>query len=192
MPLTLGRQRLFIACDLPVHIKTRLASLQTILQQSGSDTKWVEPHNIHLTLKFLGDTPQGSTRDIAKLLDKVFKDHKSFVVKLDRLSAFPSRHAPRIIWAGLENGQWLKKMAVSLETNLLALGFARDNKPFAAHMTLGRVRSPRNRAALADLLLYIQDNFKEEVFRIDNVTLFESRLSVDGPAYHALHKTKLA
>lgn len=188
----MSRQRLFIACDLPADIKTRLASLQKFLQQSGSDTKWVEPHHIHVTLKFLGDTPSQKTRDIVKLIDKIFKDQKSFVVKLDRLGAFGSRHAPRIIWAGLEDDQALKKMAASLETNLSSLGFIKEDKPFRAHVTLGRVRSGRNRVALADLLTHAQESFKEEIWRIDNVTLFESQLSADGAAYHVLHKVKLA
>jgi 2'-5' RNA ligase len=191
MPQTVSRQRLFIASDPPVSVKTHLASLQKTLRQSGSDTQWVEPHNIHLTLKFLGDTLPEKTRDIAVLLDKIFKDQKSFVARLDCLGAFPSRHAPRIIWVGLRDDQTLGKMAGALETALFPLGFAKEDRPFQAHMTLGRVRSARNRVALADLLTHARESFKEEIFRIDNVTLFESRLSTSGPAYLGLHKVRL-
>ncbi len=183
--------RLFVACDLPAHVKTRLAAVQKMLQQSGADVKWAEPHNLHLTLKFLGATDREKIPEIKKALDALSRGQKSFVAQLDRLGVFGPPSAPRVIWAGLRDETPLRKIALAVEKGLLPLGFPQEARRFQAHLTLGRIRSSRNRVALADLLANAQETFKEEAMRVDNIALFESLLDAAGPVYNDLHRIRL-
>ncbi len=184
----LALKRLFVAVELPQNIKERLTNLEEELKKSGADAKWVEPQNIHLTIKFLGGVPEEKTEEIQKLLSDLFVSRKPFCVTLDRLGCFPSAGSARIIWAGLEDkNKTLKAMAGVLDEALDKAGFEKETKEFQSHATLARLRSPRNKIALIEKINHLNQDFRPQTFTIDNITLFESRLSPKGPSYSVIH-----
>ncbi|MFH0940278.1 MAG: RNA 2',3'-cyclic phosphodiesterase [Candidatus Omnitrophota bacterium] len=183
MPL-LEQKRLFIAIELPPDVKKRLQSMQNELKKYGPDIKWVEPENIHLTLKFLGGVRVEDAEKIGELLGKDFSSKKSYKVTLYRLGCFPSLRAPRILWAGFEDKQNNSKKIARL------LGGSLNDKEFQLHATLGRFRSPRNKIALIEKIEEINRGFKPYDLYVDNITLFESKLSPKGPAYSILRSIK--
>ncbi|OIO35644.1 MAG: 2'-5' RNA ligase [Candidatus Omnitrophica bacterium CG1_02_44_16] len=180
MPL----KRLFIATELPPDVKKRLQSIQNELKKFGPDVKWVEPKNIHLTIKFLGNVEAKVSEKIGKLLEKDFSLNKSFKVTLDRIGCFPSLQAPRILWAGFEDKQNNSKKIARL------LGNPLSDREFQLHATLGRFRSSYEITAFIEQIKKLNLTFKPYDFFIDNITLFESRLSAKGPAYTILHGVK--
>lgn len=183
--------RLFIAVELPTEIREKLSSLQKNLQKTGADAKWVEPDHIHLTVKFLGNVELEKASAIGALLDKLFPHQATFEMTLDEIGCFPSLGAPRVVWAGLRNAdKTLERIVQTTEEELYKMGFEKEVRPFTAHATLGRIRSPRNRTALSLKIEDINRDFKKERFQIDNITLFESRLSPKGPAYSIIHQVK--
>ena len=185
-------KRLFIAIELSLNIRSRLETLQKELKKSGADAKWVEPENIHLTLKFLGNVETKKNKDIMETLNKICAQRKRFTATLDQLGAFPSLNSARVVWAGLnDKTDTLENIAEILDEALSQLKFEKETRKFQTHVTLARIRSARNRVALIQKIKEANQNFKTEDFSIDNITLFESRLSPHGPTYAIVHQAKL-
>src|SRR3972149_4072899 len=142
--------RSFLAFDMESDtVLNRLKAAQALLIQTGADLKLVEPQNIHITVRFLGDI----TPDTA---EKVFEEMKKiqftpFNVQISGLGVFPDLHYPRVVWAGMTEGaDQLKNVFTQIEPRLRGLGFTPDPKGFSPHLTIARVRSARNKAALAE------------------------------------------
>jgi 2'-5' RNA ligase len=184
--------RLFIAVDLPEDIKKTLSALGRELATTGADVAWVASGNCHLTIKFLGAVRSEKIIEIAGILNACFSGRERFNVTLHELGCFPTIASPKIVWAGLEDDkQILKGCALSVETRLSQCGFEKEKRGFQAHVTLGRIRSPRNKDALTKKIVETNQRFEKKQFLVDNVTLFESRLAPQGPTYSVVHQVKL-
>ncbi|HQP91269.1 MAG TPA: RNA 2',3'-cyclic phosphodiesterase [Candidatus Omnitrophota bacterium] len=183
-------KRLFIAVELPKKVKKTLSSLQDSLKKTGADIKWVEPENIHLTLKFLGAVKTETINNITKKIDK-FRDEKKIKTELFGLGGFPSLTGIRVIWAGLtDEKERILKIAHDLEGDLENFGFEREKRRFKAHITLGRMRSDCNKLSLIEKIKAINQDFEKIIFEVDNITLFESKLSPHGPTYSIIHQAR--
>ena len=176
--------RLFLAVDLPAPAKDICRHLVGRLKEAGADVKWVERDNFHITLKFLGDVPEGRVAEVTGACEAVCLGRPGFPFSLDGLGAFPSMSAPRILWVGAAaTGAPFKELARGLETALGRLGFKKEERPFHPHVTIGRVRSPRNRVALLEALQKEKNALTLPGLRARGVTLFESALSPHGAVY---------
>lgn len=178
-----NRLRCFIAIEIPQAIKDELFTLQNELKKSNADIKFVEPENLHITLKFLGSvTPDKAEEIKASLLRTPFLT-APFASSLGKIGAFPGIGHPRVIWAGInKNKEKILRIYEAIEEMLSGLGFEKDTKPFETHITLGRVRSPKNLNNLKEALGNLNFISKED-FVIGSVTLFKSDLSKSGPVY---------
>lgn len=186
--------RAFIAIELPQIIKTALAKLQEQLKQSGADVKWVEPQNIHLTLKFLGEINQEQLVLIKQIIDDTARDRKTFPASISSLRAFPKINFPRVIWAGISPGDnETKEIVRDLEEKIQKLGIPKEERPFAAHITLGRVRSLKNKEKLVQALNSLTPDLSAQPieFPVLKITLFKSTLSPKGPSYEAIQEASL-
>ncbi len=178
--------RSFLALALPrearAHAEALLAQLRGRLDASA--VKWVATENLHVTLRFLGDlSPQrlAQARELTRLLDGAFAPLAS---GWQELGAFPSPRRAQVIWLGLadEAGR-VQGLAQEVNARLLRAGFGQPDKPFAAHVTLGRVRRERriDWAAASDRL-----TMPAAAFSIRTIVLFKSRLTPAGPEYAPL------
>lgn len=190
--------RAFIAIELSGNTKDTLAKIQSHLKYCGADVKWIEKDNIHLTLKFLGDITDYKSANIGTILDGIATSSKRFELTLKDIGAFPKIEFPRVIWAGLDKGAAESAdIARRIDEELSKIGFERETRPFAAHVTIGRVRSPRNKAALKEKILSMQDpqgathSLPVCPQIITSVTLFQSTLTPKGSIYTKLHEAKL-
>lgn len=185
--------RLFIAIELPEEIRNLLANLQSQLKTSGADVKWVEPQNIHLTLKFLGEVDDHKLNEVIRIIEYITENINPFYIHLYSLGAFPKMNFPRVIWVGIDKGDvQAKEIAKSLEEKMAKIGIPRENRPFSSHITIGRVRSAFNRDKLAKNLDNLAYNFAEiPEFLVTKITLFKSTLTPKGPIYEALKETYL-
>jgi 2'-5' RNA ligase len=183
--------RTFIAIELPQEIRDYLKKIQENLKESGADVKWVAPQNIHLTLKFLGELDQQKLKEISHILEDVAKEKKSFSLELAGVGAFPDTNYPRVIWVGLAAGnEETKEIAELLEEKIACLGIAKEDRPFSAHLTLGRIRSGLNRIKLVQALnAWTQSETSQ--FRAQKITLFKSTLTPKGPVYEILTEANL-
>jgi 2'-5' RNA ligase len=178
--------RTFIAVELPQTVRAGLVTLQGELAKAQADVKWVEPENLHLTLKFLGEITDEQRQAIESLLKRVADHEEPFTLGLGGVGAFPSVTAPRVIWVGLGEGEEpVARVAQMIEEGGRAIGLRREERPFATHLTLGRVRSSRRRTALAQLL---RETTWEppSPWRVTSITLYQSVLGPGGPRYTVL------
>ena len=187
--------RTFIAICLPQETKTFLAQLQNKLKKYNSGTKWVQPQNIHLTLKFLGEINQDQLDKIIEILVEASKAHYCFKISLSGIGAFPKAASPRILWVGLGQGKTeTKAIAETLEKLLVKIGIPAEEKEFSAHITIGRVKSVTNRTSLIKELEILNKDAgtnSNPTFTVDKITLFKSILSPTGPVYEILKELNL-
>lgn len=189
--------RTFIAIELSKETKDWIAHLQGQLKNSGADVKWVEPENIHLTLKFLGEIDNKQLSNIIKVLQDSNQNRNSFYIRLSSLGAFPKINFPRVIWIGIDKGEAeSKQIATDLEEELAKIGIPKEEKrPFSCHITLGRLRSVLNRDRLIKDLDNLANNFTPPApgteFLVTKITLFKSTLTPRGPIYEILKEIPL-
>lgn len=186
--------RTFIAIELPKDIKDLLEGLQQELRNTDADVRWVEPKNIHLTLKFLGEVDENKSTKINSILEEVAKDITSFKVRFCCVGAFPKIIFPRVVWAGIDAGdQETKVIAKVLEEKSEKIGIPKEERAFSSHVTIGRVKSPLNRDKLVQGLKNLENYFsaKNAEFLVFKIALFKSTLTPKGPIYEALKEANL-
>ena len=177
--------RTFIALELPAGLKAGLARMQKTFMQSTAGVKWVRPESIHLTLKFLGATSMEKVSEVCVVLDHLTRDTGPFSFDVTGMGAFPNSRNPKVIWAGMQVEDRLNAFHQNLETALAAMGFAAEDRPFAPHLTLGRLRDGLARKDIAGLI----EQFSAERFgrfEADHIIFFKSELKPSGPVYSAL------
>ena len=177
--------RAFLAFDTENEaVKKKLTDAQRLVAQTGADLKLVEPQNIHMTIRFLGDIT-------LNMAEKVFEEMKKtqftpFNVQINGLGVFPSLSYPRVIWARITEGaEQLRSVFTQMEPRLQSLGFTPDPKGFSPHLTIARVRSAQNTAQLAE---FITKNVKYDfgTVKAQCLRLKKSELTPKGPIYSTL------
>lgn len=182
--------RTFIAIELSPSIRQELSKIQNELKKSGADAKWVKPENIHLTLKFLGATPVDKIEAINQILQDISEGFQSFEITVSHLGAFPRIESARVIWLDINEGkEVLKKLAREIEEKISALGFPIEDRPFQTHITLARIRSSQNRAALIEKLKDTKPPLLSQ--GVDKITFLKSTLTPQGPIYEILKEANL-
>jgi len=182
--------RLFIALPLPPEVETELGRLLDLLRPIGPEVKWVPAKNIHLTVKFLGDTEEKLVEKIASAIDQVAPAYQPFESVIDRVGGFPNLRRPRVIWVGgSEPIEDAVKMAHDVDLRMRQLRFEKEKRAFKAHLTLGRVRQGRR---VEDLAAYLE-SFKLPPIplKLDRLVLFKSTLTPGGAIYDRLHEAML-
>lgn len=174
--------RTFVCLQLPAFARDRLASIQQRLRESGAQVGWVKPHNIHLTLKFLGSVPAERLQEVVRAVQRAAVPAPPIALELTVLGCFPDRQAPRVVWVGLkQRPEELKKLQQRVERELVAIGFPAESRPFSPHFTLGRVRSNRN---IRKLVAAMQAERLEPLrFQAVEVVVMASRLHASGALY---------
>jgi 2'-5' RNA ligase len=187
--------RLFVAVELSEAIRAEASRVARELadalgQGSRRAVSWAAPANMHLTVRFVGEVEPGTARELARRIGEPLAA-PAFRLAVGGLGAFPHAGPPRIIWLGVtEGGERLAEVHDEVERLLVGLGLPPDDRPFRAHLTLGRVRTPLGltaRQALASVHAGALG-----ACGVSEVTLFESRLSPRGSTYMALARGRLA
>lgn len=178
--------RAFIAVALPAHVTGALGRLQAQLKNFGIRMKYTEPENIHLTLKFLGDIREGDARAIRDKLTEVVSGFSPMEIYAKGLGVFPGIRKPRVLWAGVAGQtEILENLQQSVEDAMAGLGFERENRRFAGHLTLGRFKGRADSLLLSDAIRKYGD-FESDPFIAESLGLFESTLTPKGPVYRKL------
>lgn len=182
--------RLFVACELPDEAREALAAVQRLLQERGADgVRWVRPEGIHLTLKFLGEVPARRLEAIERVLSRAVREPFRFSVQLGKLGSFGGSTGLRVVWVSLEGEvEGLARLAARVDAALEPLGFPRERRPFAAHLTLARVKegvSPQDRRRLFDLVRSLELP-SLPALTLEAVSFMQSTLEPGGARYQCL------
>lgn len=184
--------RAFIAVPASDEVRRLVKDVVGNLRWVGADVKWVEPENVHITVKFLGNISQEDAAKLGPALSEALRGTGGFDIAVAEAGTFPrGRKAPRVVWLGLGEGfEALKSVALKVEDVCAGLGFEREARSFKAHLTIGRVR--RGSAKLRELAEAVAGvEFKPLKLKVDRVNLIRSRLSPRGPTYTVLESIAL-
>ena len=183
--------RLFIGVELSDEVRTRASAIAAALRDelgSRVDARWIAPGNLHITLWFIGEVPDDRAAAIVDALKMPFAT-PSFDLEIRDAGAFPPHGAPRVVWLGTGAGQdSMLALYNELATRLQPLGFEAERRPYAAHLTLARVKECKGRDARTVVRAMSADAGR---CRIGAVTLFRSRLSPKGATYEPLLRVPL-
>jgi 2'-5' RNA ligase len=173
--------RAFVALEVPEHVLDSLVRFQSELSGTGADLKLVERENLHFTVKFLGEISESQATEAGARLKRLALQRVE--VDVNGAGAFPSAQRARVVWVGVSREQASKvaSLAEAVISSLEGIGET-DTRPFQAHVTLGRVRSPRNLHQLGELLARSSDRrFGNAV--LSQLKLKSSVLTPQGPVY---------
>jgi 2'-5' RNA ligase len=179
--------RLFFGVPLDEALRDAACELQDALQSAcprGPRIKWVERPNLHLTLKFVGDTPAEKLDDVIEIAEEAAAECSPCRLDLCGTGCFPPRGTPKVLWMGLrEECPELAELAYALGSRLVKKGLAdAERHPFTAHFTLGRVKE---RGGGRNLREAIEELAEEPVgaMDVDRFVLLSSDLTPQGPVY---------
>ncbi|MCI0456491.1 MAG: RNA 2',3'-cyclic phosphodiesterase [Gemmataceae bacterium] len=188
----MARLRTFIAVDIGKAIRDRAVALQETLTRTGTDVKWVEPENLHVTLLFLGEVDERAVPDVCRVVADGCRQQVTFLVSVEKVGCFPNPRRPRVVWVGVGQGaQELCALHDALEPPLLELGcYRREDRQYTPHITLGRVKSDRPTDKLAAALAK-QAGWHGGETLVRELLVLSSELTPKGPIYTVLSRAKL-
>jgi RNA 2',3'-cyclic 3'-phosphodiesterase len=186
--------RSFIAIELPKTIQQQLDEIISRLKsRHTSAVRWVPAHNIHLTIKFLGDVSPTNMDMLMNMLKAEVSQQPVFSISVGGLGAFPTPKRPRVLWIGIDAPAQLAGLVHLVEAETVKLGYLSEDRPFSPHLTLGRV----SQNATPDQVRQIADALAAEQVgelgraEVREVVLFKSELRPTGAEYAPLLKVPL-
>lgn len=188
--------RLFVAIELPAEVRQALAGVQQDLRKRlpPKSVRWTKPEGIHVTLKFLGNTPAESVEAIVQGLEAAAAGFPPFSFTVAGFGCFPNTRRPNVLWVGVPQvPKDLAGLQRATELQMRRLGYEKDQRPFSPHLTLGRVDrriSASERQALAQALAGVEVGQLGTIVA-EEVVLFQSDLQPTGAVYTALARLQL-
>jgi 2'-5' RNA ligase len=183
--------RLFVALEIPEAVQRELARRVAALRDRLPRARWVEPEKVHLTLLFLGQTPDDQIPNLSAKLREAFAKHPPMTLRLSGGGTFPPKRPARVAWVGLDAPEELAAVqADAVAAAVEAVGFEPETRPFTSHVTLARCEPNWPRDAAEKFAAA----FPGEVgppFRVDRGVLMESKLSPRGARYSVVEALPL-
>jgi 2'-5' RNA ligase len=178
--------RTFIAVSISPSVLSSIEKMMRTIQANVEGVHWVEPKNLHITLKFLGDVPLNDLPQLIRAVTQSVEKTPSFDLVFHGFGVFPSRESPKTIWIGCREGsEELGRIAERINEGLIPLGFPREARRFSAHLTIGRIK----RAVQCSPLMSLFDEQQNRSFgscSVSEVQIFSSELTRRGSIYDEL------
>lgn len=152
--------------------------------------KWVEEHNMHLTLKFFGETDEEQIPMISKAIQLSVATSQRFKMEVAHTGVFGSTYKPRVIWFGIHAGEQLQHLYMTMTERLLLVGIEPDRQNFVPHLTIGRVKYIGDKNYFQKVINRYSHMHVQET-QVHEVLLMESVLTSRGPEYSVLERYPL-
>ena len=177
--------RAFISVSLPREIVNIKKMLQSTIHSKGAKIKWVKNGNMHLSLKFIGHTPESSVEDLNKTLKSVTKEFSPISLSIIGPGCFPRPERVRTLWVGIAGEiDKLDDLVNAINGNLTQLGFPIQERKFIPHITLARIKYPQKHTP--DVTQFLNTTFTELPMKISRINLMSSQLFSKGAVYTIL------
>ena len=198
--------RAFLAVELSEDVRARIAQVQQDLKASllrqlprAVRVSWVQSASIHLTIKFLGDMDELAVVPLREALEEALQVQRVLSIPLERLGAFPSLQAPRVLWVGAaerwergEEAQRLAELHETVEACCDTLGFAPDRRPLSPHLTLARIKAGAHEFGNALTSSQVLERpLSLSALAVESVALMRSELRPTGSVYTKLWDVRL-
>lgn len=185
--------RVFCALDLTPEVREKVIAHINRLRNLAPPVKasWSREHNLHLTLKFLGQVQTSRLDRLSKAATSAVSGYSAFQLSVEETGMFPNPRKPRVLWLGIKDisGQ-LAELHRRLENACASEGFAKEQRPFHPHLTLARLRDQQNAQELA--AAHQQLSFEPVTVNIAELLVLRSELSPNGSKYSVISQHKLA
>jgi 2'-5' RNA ligase len=180
---TVEKIRTFIAIKISPELENELRLFLEELKKIRCNVKWVNAKSIHLTLKFLGNLSKQEIEKVTDAVKKGAQNYSNFKLITGEKGAFPSLKRPRVFWVGLaENDhQTIIPLQKEIDNQLSNLGFEKESRRFHPHLTMGRLRSPKNIAEVTQR--FKEYRFPEIEFIVNQILVMKSELTSKGSIY---------
>lgn len=183
-------KRLFVAVDVRLSEPFLVLSAQLKQQLCLDKIVWVDANLHHLTLRFLGQTPEPYILPLKQALTKLAAENHAFSLEMNKLGVFGSKHSPQVIWLGFQDFESFRQLFLQMEPQLSAIGFEPNYGNFVPHLTLGRIKQIQNKKRFWELVTALQPK-ESQIVRVDSLLLIQSRLTPQGPIYRVLERYPL-
>ena len=184
--------RVFCAIDFPQVIREEVMAHSLRLRRAVPDSQasWSRLDNIHLTIKFLGETPQSRVELLSRAAANATEGHGSFPIRVGGSGVFPTRGDPKVLWIGIEDLKGrLAELYMRLEDECAKAGFKEDARPFHPHLTVARLRKPRHARTLASAHKGME--FEPVEITVSELLVIRSKLSSEGSRYTVISRHRL-
>lgn len=185
--------RTFLAIDLPSSLQSSIERHIRMVKRELPGLSWSKPENLHINLKFFGDTTERQIDQIRRAVEPAISQVSPFVVGLKGFGVFPDDRSPRVLWIGLDGAlDHLSTLAGYVGQAVVPLGFPQENRPFRPHLTVARVKKDHRAVSrtLHTLGAFTAPFLGESLF-VERVTLFKSELRPGGAVYAKLWDVSL-
>ena len=177
--------RTFIAVPVPEPLFNLREKLKATISEKTGKIRWLRKDQIHLTMKFLGDTTEDSINDVRHVMQKVADEFKPFNISIQKTGCFPKIERPRVMWIGVSGElDKLYQLVEKIQKKLNPLGFPKDEKKYHPHITIARAKYPQKKTP--DISTFLNTSFDPIPFPIKKVQFISSELFPNGPVYTIL------
>ena len=184
----LGVMRVFLAVEVAPSATTGITKLQHHLEEAigGRKVRWTSPNDLHITLKFLGDTSVSRTTQLLQGLPRTIGTAEPFMLTASGLGCFPNSRRPRLLWVGVgKDIDALERLQQGIERCAVDLGFAPARRRFHAHLTIGRIRSQLRQSQVYYLSQLTREVERQRFaeWRVKELVVVESKICSAGAQY---------
>jgi 2'-5' RNA ligase len=183
--------RAFIAVDLAAGVVSEIEALVQQIEGRVRGARWVAPQNLHLTLRFLGETDEPALSTLSETVASTVRECQQFALEFRGIGFFPSAKKPRVLWVGIDKPpEVLLKLQRELESAARRHGFEPERRDFSPHLTLARFRKPQSGPRFVELARDLSEH-PFGISSVEEVVLYRSVLKPGGPQYHVLQRFPL-
>ncbi|HOQ20335.1 MAG: RNA 2',3'-cyclic phosphodiesterase [Methanothermobacter tenebrarum] len=185
----MGKIRSFLAIDVDNPLKDKIIEVQRILEEADAQLKFVEPENLHFTLKFFGQINNNMIEKLSRTIKEKIGSYKPFKLKIEGVGVFPNKNYMRVIWLGAKNPEEFSEIQKTLDEEFKRLGFKKE-KSYIPHLTIARVKGGKNKDRLLEKIEELE-NVQIGEMQIKELKLKKSELKPEGPTYTTIKTFKL-
>jgi 2'-5' RNA ligase len=181
--------RAFLAVEVDKSLINKIIEIQEIFKLIDAPVKFVEPENLHFTIKFFGDVNEEKIEEIKDIITKKVVNFSPFEILINGIGVFPSLRYIRVLWLGAENFDSFSKLQMELDSEFIKIGFEKERN-YVPHLTIGRLKGSGNKDELVRKIEEL-NNIDVGKTTIDRLILKKSELTPEGPIYTDLKIFKL-
>jgi 2'-5' RNA ligase len=183
-------KRIFIAVAIELSDQFQVLTQQLQHNLRNDEIVWVQSKLQHLTLRFLGETPETNIEPLADMLSSIAYTTSVFELSLDKLGVFGSKYAPEVLWYGFSEFSLFSNLFEALEKELILFGFEKNYGNFVPHITVGRIKKIDNKKRFWSTIEKLKPDFSQSI-PVQNLKLIQSKLTNEGPVYKTLFGVEL-
>lgn len=180
-----------MALNLPLPMREEIVRATAPLREAAPELAWIDAPRLHLTLKFLGEQPDGADGAVMEVLAEVAARHRPFVLDLNGIGAFPNFRRARVVWLGVAPEPRLELLQHDVERFCERIGHAVEGRPFRPHLTLARVRKPLPEETLRALARAARSVSHHTEVDVSSIDLMRSTLDRRGARYELVRALTL-